>query len=248
MNNQSKNGETLIETTPCESVKERVTTVDDKKQIIKIISFVTMGDGVVYQKSKNGNAWFVLNMIAEHKDFILMIQRYLENITSTKITDPNDVHKDGFIRKPLKRLMTKTHPYFTKLRKRIYQGKYKGLSEHYLKLLDAEALAILYMCDGGLYIDKAIGSKKRLKNDSYSVALYLKRLHESDLLLLKKYLKAKLDLDWNINNHYNYKYLRLRNKDLNKFMTLVTPFMCKSFEYKIIRTIDSGIKPDGDTV
>ena len=66
-------------------------------------------------------------------------------------------------------------------------------------------------------------------------------------MLLKKALKDRLDLEWNINKHGKYYYLRLRCKDISKFMDAVRPHILPSFEYKLIRTIDSS-KEDGDIV
>lgn len=231
MKNYSKNGGTLFETIPCYPDMGSVTTMD-KKQIYKILNYAAMGDGGVYADD-NGNYRFVMNMLEEHKDYVDWIHSAISELTTASIKKRNLDNTDGFNRKPQLRLESKSHPYFAKVRNHIYVGKYKGLSSHYLKMLDAEALAILYMCDGCLHIEKPTPTR-RLINNSYNVTLNLKRLSEGDTLMLKKALKTKLGLEFNIGRQNQYYYLRLRTKDVQKFMSLIAPFMKPSFNYKMI--------------
>ena len=227
--------------------------ITDKKQLTKLISFFTMGDGGVYyngklsKKTKEpvGNCCFIMNMKSEHEDYIEHVCNTIKSITSCTIS-PRKLQNDGYNRKPQSTVRSSRHPYFTKLRERIYTGNYKGLDSHYLKLLDGEALAILYMCDGSLFIEKP-GRVPRLKNNSYNVTLNLKRLSEGDLLMLKKLLKDKLDLEFNLQRQYKYRFLRLRCKDVEKFMKIINPYIFPSFRYKMIpsyRTISPEISGD----
>ena len=86
------------------------------------------------------------------------------------------------------------------------------------------------MSDGSLVI----------KKEKYPcVTLNLKRLSYGDLLLLKKALKEKLDLEWNINKNYPYYYLSLRSKDIPKFMENIKPYITQSFMYKILDEVPS---------
>jgi hypothetical protein len=203
----------------------------DKKQFTKLSSYFTMGDGGVYsQNDKTYN--FIMNMREENMDYINWVAEVLSELTEVKTKLQPDYNTDGYNRKPLVRLWTKNHPWYAKLRERIYTDKYKGLDPHALKMLDFEALAILYMCDGSLYIDPP-SEKKGLVNPSYNVALNMKRLSYGDQFILKKALKDILDLEWNINRHGKYYYLRLRTKDVDKFMEGVRPYILPSFNYKL---------------
>jgi hypothetical protein len=216
---------------------ERVETMkyNDKKQLMKLLSFFIMGDGGVYISPKGGNAQFIMNMKKENMDYINWVKETIEdNLTSVRITE---VPQRGN-RRELVRLESNRHPVFTKLRKRIYTEKYKGLCPHYLKLLDWEALAILYMCDGGLYVDKP-SKKKRFKNDSFNVALHMKRLSYGDQFILKKTLKDNLGLEWNINRHYDKYFLRMLTKDVKLFMLNISSYVLDSFSYKLINNISN---------
>lgn len=210
--------------------------ITDKKELIKLVSYIVMGDGGLY-KTGNGNAHFVMNMVEENSDYIYFCKDVLENITGCTVKSRPDFNTDGCNRKPQLTLTSKCHPELTKIRDRIYTGTYKGVDPHALKLMDFQALAILYMCDGSLVIDKAdsdAGRKKGLKNDSYNVTLNLKRLSYGDMFILKKTLKEYLDLEWNINRQNSYYYLRLRCKDVEKFMVGVSPYITNSFNRKVL--------------
>lgn len=185
-----------------------------------------MGDGGVYKIKKN--ALFIMNMIKKNEDYVYLCKEILENITPCKVYE---VQKKGN-RQPQLRLESRIHPFFTKLRDRIYVGTYKSIDKHALKLLDYEALSFLYMSDGSLNIDfrPSIG----MINPSYNVTLNLKRLSYGDLLLLKQTLKKNLDLEWNILKQNKYYYLRLRSKNVITFMKNIKPYMTPSFMYKIL--------------
>lgn len=223
--------------------------IRDKKQLVKLVSYIVMGDGGLYITGRCDNAKFIMNMKKENQDYILYCKDILENVTSVKIYNRKDYNTDGCNRKPQLRIETKVHPFFTAIKDRIYTDKYKGIDPHALKMLDAEALAILYMCDGSLHIEEP-NEKKGLKSNSYNVSLNMKRLSYGDQFILKKALKEYLDLEWNINQHGKYWYLRLRCKDVDKFMTLIEPHILPSFQYKLkeeFRTINSE-KSDDDIV
>lgn len=209
----------------------------DPKDIVKLISYMTMADGGIYQTPNHKSAFFAMNMVKDNLDYVLFCKEVLEQITTTTIYE----RKVEGNRRPQVRLQTAAHPYFVPIRDRIYIDGYKGIDPHTLKLMDAQALAILYMCDGSLFIEQP-NPAKGLVNPSCNVTLNLKRLSYGDHFLLKKTLKEVFDLEWNINRQYQYYYLRLRTKDVDKFMEIVGPYVLPSFHYKLgsnVRTVGS---------
>lgn len=203
--------------------------IEDKKELVKLCSFMVMGDGGVYKSTGSKEYSFAMNMIVKNEDYVLLCKDILENITSCKISP---VQKEGNRQLQL-RLSSKGHPFFTTLRNRIYIDKYKSIDQHALKLLDYEALSFLYMSDGSLSLSKG---------KFPTVTLNLKRLSYGDLFILKKALKEKLDLEWNINKDGKYFYLRLRQKDILKFMENIKPYITPSFMYKILDEMPSDNK------
>jgi len=222
----------MLKPIPCQSDMEGVETmkITDKKELVKIISYMVMGDGGLYVTKGTKNAYFAMNMVTENQDYVDFCQGVLENITSCKQYIRSDNNTDGCNRKQQVRLQSQTLPLLSTIRDRVYTGKYKGIDPHALKMLDAQALAILYMCDGSLIKYRSKGCV----NDMYHVTLNLKRLSYGDLFILKKALKDLLDLEWNINRQNSYFYLRLRTKDIAKFMGMIQPHMTPSFQRKVL--------------
>jgi hypothetical protein len=203
--------------------------IEDKKLLVKLVSALVMGDGGLYViDGPARNAFFAMNMVADNLDYIEFCKSVLENVTGCYLGD----RKVDGNRRPQKHLRSNSHPFLTTIRNRIYVGKYKSLDWHALEQLDAQMLAILYMSDGSLHVEEP-NAKKGLINPSYNVTLNLKRLCYADLFLLKKALKDKLNLEWNINAQTPFLYLRLRCKDVDKFMELVAPWILPSFRYKL---------------
>src|SRR5574343_1034103 len=202
--------------------------IEDKKELMKLCSFMVMGGGGVYLNGKNH--YFIMNIIKENKDYVMLCKNILENITKCIISE---VDKGGG-RKLQLRLESCNHPYFNVLRDRIYINKYKSIDNHILKLLDYEALSFLYMSDG-------CACYKTNNNRKYPcVTLNMKRLSYGDQLLLKKALKDKLDLEWNINKNGKYFYLTLRTKDHSKFFENMKKYVIPSFMYKILDEMPSS--------
>lgn len=210
----------------------------DKKELTKLVSYFIMGDGGAY--TAKHNAKFVMNMKSENKDYIDWVDNVFSVFVGTKQYERKDYNTDGCVRAPQIRLETNTHPFITTIRDRIYTDGYKGIDPHALKLLDWEAMAILYMCDGSLHEDKPNG-KKGLKNSSWNLTLNMKRLSYGDHLLLKQSIRDRLGVEFNINRQGKYYYMRLRCKDVEKFCVGVLPYMKDSFSYKI-RMLDPSIE------
>lgn len=211
----------------------------DKKQLTKLLSFFIMADGGVYINSHNRtvNAQFIMNMKAENKDYIDWVDNTLKVLTGTRQVLREDYNTDGYIRQPQIRLESNTHPFLTILHERIYTDKYKGIDPHALKLLDWEAMAILYMSDGCLTFKKGY----------WDISLNMKRLSYGDQLLLKESIRDKLKVEFNVNRNGKYYYLRLRNKDRETFLQGVLPFILPSFMYKV-RMINPPIVGGGEIV
>jgi len=217
----------------------------DKKQLTKLISYFAMGDGGLY-RVKEGNAQFIMNMKKDNLDYIKWVADTLSNVTGVHMYDRKDYNTDGCTRAPQVRLESNRHPFLTKLRDRIYcEDGHKGLDMHTLKLLDWEAMAILFMSDGSSheYLRPEIG----MKNASVKVTLNMKRLSEAEQLVLKQTIRDNLGVEFNINRQYKYFFLTLRTKDVNTFMDGIEPYVVESFKYKIIR-MKSSEKSDGDIV
>lgn len=209
------------------------TKISDPKQLTKLISFMATFDGGLYVHRKPNsvsNARFILNMRAENRDYIEWVAEVVGNITDVSIKERKDYNTDGYKRKPQLRLESKVHPRLTKIRNRLYTPDNKKVIDlHMLKLLDAQSLAIIFMCDGGTILDT------RFKRPHGSIALHTKGFSEADNLALSKAIYEKLDIKTNVNRHYNYFLLRVPVKEHQKFIDTVKSYVLPSFKYKLER-------------
>lgn len=222
---------------------ECVTTMTskiDKKQLMKLISFMTMADGGIYRRNRSGKLetpYFMMNMLTKNKDYIEFVQETLNHVTTTSLTDVENPCKN-----PQMCLRTKHHPYFEAIWERIYIEGYKGLDIHAFKLLDWESLAILYMCDGSL------STYQRDSKEYYHITVNMKRLSYGDQLFMKKAFKDTFDIEFNINqgktNGKTYYYLRLRTKDVKTFMNGIRPHVLPSFHYKLLTYDVEQVAPE----
>lgn len=202
--------------------------ITDKKQLVKLTSFLAMSDGSIHRNGGTKRNVFSFSQVEGHEDFLDWVEGILNNVTSTT----RYLTKRKPPRKNIWKIQTKAHPFFDKLRDRIYTESYKGVDPHALKLLDWESLAILYMCDG------CLGHNSN-KPGNYTTTLSLCRLSYGDQVILKKALKEKLDLEWNVvRTGRKYWTLRLRAKDFDKFMYGIEPYIMSSFRHKLeLRTV-----------
>lgn len=198
----------------------------DKKHLTKLISFMTTFDGGLYRrKNRHGNlnnAQFIMNMKKENLDYVEWVGEVLSEVTGVSICDRKDYNTDGYNRKEQVRLESRCHPALTKIHSRIYIDGKKVIDPHMLNLLDAEALAIIFMADGSV-------SKQGYIN------LNTKGFSFGDNTLLSKQIYEKLGIRTNINRHYNYYYLRVPVKDCAIFYKTVQSYVKPSFFYKLER-------------
>ncbi len=193
----------------------------NEKQLSKLLYYFSGFDGGVYPSGKEHR--FVMNMRAENADYIQWVIDTLNNIT--EVSSYEVIQRGN--RSPLICVMSKTHPKFTAIRERLYtpEGK-KVLDPHQLTLLDAEALAIVFMADGGTSLDKGTYPEIKLHTKGYSYF---------DNLALSKAIYQKLGIRTTVNKHNQYFFLRIKTTDLLLFINTIKPYILPSFSYKLER-------------
>lgn len=203
-------------------------TTMSKDQSKRLYYFSTF-DGGLYVTGKCTNAKFIMNMREENRDYVEKVQQALEDAgIGTNLYDRKDYNTDGCTRSPQLRLESKTHPKLTAIWERVYIDGHKVIDPHMLTMMDEEALSIIFMADGGRYVDKRC-------NATPTYSLHTKGYSYGDNFLLKKALKEKLDLEFNVRRHGKYWFLGLRAKDSERFEHLVSPYVLPSFGYKLGR-------------
>ena len=192
----------------------------NEKQLSKLLYYFTSFDGGVYQSGKNCR--FVLNMRKDNQDYISWVESVINEFTST---NRHQVIQCGN-RSSLVCLTSKAHPKFSVIRERLYIDGKKVLDPHQLTLLDAEALAIIFMADGGTSLDKGKYPEIKLHTKGYSYF---------DNLALSKAIYEKTGIRTTVNRHNKYYFLRVKTADLQLFIKTISPFVLPSFSYKLER-------------
>lgn len=206
----------------------------DKKELLKYAVAYTYGDGSLAFHGKECR--FEATCIVDNMDYILWRKSILENITGVGIYEVKD-------KRPTRRLIIKTytqcHPLFTQIYQRLYLNGRKVLDPHYLKLFDWETLAILYMDDGNLRQCHPQDYKGKVYKPALVANIATHSFSYSDNLMLKETIKNNLGIEFNINRACmstsgNQLYmLVLRTTSFPRFRDNITPYMQKSFMYKL---------------
>lgn len=213
----------------------------DKKQLGKLVYYMTTFDGGVYKTGKECS--FIMNMREENLDYINWVKETLENITTVNIKIQPNYNKDGYNRKPLVRLWSKMHPYFSKVRERVYVDNKKVIDPHILTLMDDETLAIIFMADGSTSADN------RWTNPHCKIDLCTKGFSYFENLALSKSIYESCGIRTTVHRHSNYYYLNVKTSDHIKFVEAILPYLKPSFYYKLERIAPAlKYKLDGDIV
>lgn len=200
----------------------------DKRQIMEAFYWMILGDGCIEQKER-GN----YNISVSHKeasyDYLLWKGAIVNAVTNCSIKEQtiyggfSEDHK-------LYRLRSSAHPWFTKVWNRIYgQLGRKCLDPMALSLLSPLGLAILYQDDGSIHYSKQAGTNVLLHKLCFS---------RFELEALAKTIVDKFGLIFRINacNGKGFGFrLRLRAKDVDRFIELISPFVVPSMVYKVTR-------------
>lgn len=205
---------------PSQSYKEGVETMKlSSGELKSAIIGMVMGDACLTLRHKNGNAYLQMSHSENQYDYLIWKKEIVDQIAHCTIC-VNPQTKDNRIF-TFYHLKSKRHPTFTKLYRRFYHQNHKCVDEYLVKKISPLALAIMWMDDGTIEHDRTY-TNLYLCTQSFDFA---------NQFLLKKSLKLKYDLDWNLNKagktkSGNMQYrLRLANNHKSKFMDIVRPFV-----------------------
>lgn len=201
----------------------------NKKELLKYIVAFTIGDGHLTKTTANTNSSYKCVQREDRKEFIDFQYNILSKISKVTYFEdkrPNKTNKSVGIR-------TSVNNLFTKVRSRLYKDNKRVLDPHYMKLLDLEALAIIYMADGYTRVIKRKNGYKyiRIKISTHSYSYY-------DNCALKEYIKEKFNINFKVqmekDKRYNsiYYYLLATKDEAKKFLKLTDKYKLKCFEYK----------------
>lgn len=219
----------------------------ERKELTKYFVSFVMGDGGLSnlvnhnkfgkstgQETEKRNSKYYLKQIAIHKDYIDWQANLVEELTKCTITlAPAYTDNRGYACQAQYNLSSRCHPFFTELRKRLYNGNKKVLDPHYLKLLDWESFATMYMDNGWIENKqtetKGIWTRVSIATMAYSYA---------DNKMLRDYMAENFNLHFDVDHktsrngtiHY---YLRNTKDRALYFLDNISKYVLPSYYYKL---------------
>lgn len=186
----------------------------DKKEITKKMAFLCMSDAGLKMHKGCINASFHLTMCKENNDMADYAKALLDELKIGYRYHECDKYFH---------LNSKVHPFLTVLWERIYQDGRRVPSPHDFKLLDWEAVAVMYMCDGNI---------QRAGKRWYPMINMCKWSY-AELCWVKHQFKEKIGLDINIYKCGKYWRVGVPAHHCDMFFENIKPYMLKSFDYKM---------------
>ena len=167
-----------------------------------------MGDAGLSKDRKNAHLF--IGHSKKHEDYALWKKQILEEITSVSVWyGESTAEKNGKLHQVM-RIWTKSHPFYTSLRDRMYFQNRKTFDLHCLKRLTDLGLLFWYLDDG-----TAQGGGAMFCTDRYS---YIENLS------LQKYFHDRWKLVAKLNRHGKHWRLRLPKSEAQKLFRIFEPF------------------------
>lgn len=213
----------------------------EKKDLIKIVHASILGDGFFYkvdQDNAKANTHFSLKQSASHKDYVDWMANILEDLTSVRVDiKPAYVDERGYSCKEQLILKTMRHPTYKKMYNRLYDHvgdtHIKRLDPHYIKLIDWQSIAIMFMDDGWVEVDE----RKTMENYVRAgIATHAFSYFEN--LTLRDLFAEQFGIHGDVTHHKMRSgkicyYLRFKKDNAKRLIEGVRPFVFPSFEYKV---------------
>lgn len=203
--------------------------MSNAKDISKRLYYFSTFDGYLDNRGENRNSRLSVTMLKENSDYIYFVAQALEDANiGFQIWEPALNQHDGHNRRQQFRVQSKAHPKLTAIRNRVYIDNKKVIDPHMLTLMDAEAIAIIFMADG---------SRKRIKLANSETSLY--RIHTNgfsygDNLLLAKAIKEFSGIPFDVEKQVSIKWGLTLSRHFNSaFEDLIAKHILDSFMYKL---------------
>lgn len=182
-----------------------------------------LGDGYCKKVGDDKNATFEFQHSLKQKEYAEYKKSFLLNIPGRAYEyDRNDIRTNTIYHTYTVSFLT--NKCFTDFHNLFYvEGKKRVPIEYLEELYTPLAIAIHYMDDGSC--------TKKSGYNSYDLSIATCSFSIDDLNQLVFFLKRKFDLDFTIQSSSNR--IRLRSKDIPKFINLIKPYVPECMLYKI---------------
>lgn len=204
-----------------------------------------LGDGYIAKpRTKNSNAEFECSHSIKQLKYLTwkrdLIYSILGGIKPPKITirkihlNVNNIDYEAC-------RFSKTHSYFTFLRKLLYNGNIKELSREAMEMLTPQGLAIWFMDDGwGFNIKNRKGELTERMEIGISTDSFSKEENELIIETIKNKFGIKFRLGKKFSPNTKKELWQIKTNsqlEVKKFFELISPYIIDSMKYKITSRI-----------
>ena len=184
----------------------------------------TLGDAYLTGKAHHGSGVSACHG-ADQRQYLLFKRRILAGLGEMKVR--KGLPKNTYAKKPKYAFNTQTNGEITEIRRKFYMGK-KGVPADLLQEMTEVALAFWFMDDGDTCLQKAHGYNYR------TVRLATCAFSAADVESLVAWLRTRWGLSAKVYyRQRKYPYVTLFNKEADKFLNLVAPYIPRSMVYKL---------------
>lgn len=194
-----------------------------------------LGDSSLIRKKKTHNAYFKCSHCLQQEELIKFKKSILEQIHPTTVNLRKDSNRDSF------QLNTNSIMYFTKLHNKLYDNKIKIVNRTILNKLTPLGLAVWYMDDGQLCLQKSPTDKTKIL--SRRARIWSMSFTYEQHIIIKDYFKEVWDIEVKI-----YKvmkkggikfYIEFNSTNFLKFRNIIKDYIIPTMLYKIDVKYDS---------
>ena len=195
------------------------------KEIKKVLFGVLLSDGSLDTATNR------FDLYSKYEEYAQYVYATLSELTHSSFS-MKEVH-DKRYNVTGYRVWSKRSKYLEKTYNIFYPNNgRKVLNTYIVNRLDEQALAHVWMCDG--YLEHA---KNRKKNKVQNIGWFcLESFPKEELAILQKHLKDTFGITSSlVKKPWGYGYrIRIGGENLQKFISLVYPYMINCFLYKTI--------------
>lgn len=192
------------------------------KEIKKIVIGIIVSDGHVDLAKQR------FDLYTKNREYAEYVAQVIGQISGMQVAVQVKNDKRGYVGY---RVFTRKHAYWKNLGEKFYSGKgRKELNKYVVDRIDAEALAHIWMCDG--YLEHA---KNRKLDKVQNVGWFcLESFPKEELQILQQRLDSEFGIDSSlIKKPWGFGYrIRIGGTGLQKFISLVYPYILDCFAYK----------------
>ena len=200
---------------PIQGEKPGVETVEHRLELKGAIIGMLMGDAGLSKDRKNSHLF--IGHSKKYEAYALWKKEILEQVTSVSVWyGESTAQKDGKLHQVM-RIWTKSHPFYTGLRDRMYFENRKTFDLHCLLRLTDLGLLLWFLDDGTRYWEE--------NGNTPSILFCTDRYNYIEHLSLQKYFHDRWNLIGKMNRHGKHWRIRFANSEAKKLDEIFSPYL-----------------------